>query len=263
MSAEHYPELEVSSHGHVRRVLICRPPENFFDLALLQQLADCFEALDDDAQCRAIVLASRGRCFCAGGRLLEDAAAADSPLRGEGDNSPLYQAAVRLFRVRTPIVAEVQGAAVGGGLGLSLVADFRVAGPQARFCANFAKLGLHPGFGLSHTLPRLLGPQKAGLMLLTGRRIKPDQALQWGLVDQLAEAGDLTDASMALAQEIAEGAPLAVASIRASARDGLADAVAQATQQEFAEQLRLAQTEDFAEGLAAVAQRRAGRFQGR
>ena len=257
-----YSELKLSRHGHVVRVEMCRPPDNFFDLELLTQLADCFEDLQDDVDCRAIVLASQGKCFCAGGRLVEQADAAHSPLAGENGNSPLYLAGVRLFRINKPIVAEIQGAAIGGGLGLSLVADFRVASPQARFAGNFVKLGIHPGFGISHTLPRLIGQQKAGLMLLTGRRVKAEQALQWGLIDELVDPECLRDAALALAAEIAEGAPLATQSTRATHRHGLADAVLKATRHEFAEQSRLAAMPDFAEGLRAVAERRPGQFRG-
>ncbi|MGJ8670836.1 MAG: enoyl-CoA hydratase/isomerase family protein [Oceanococcus sp.] len=257
-----YSELKITRHDHVVRVQMCRPPDNFFDLQLLTQLADCFEALDADAECRVIVLASQGKCFCAGGRLIVEASASNSPLAGEDGNSPLYLAGVRLFRIAKPIVAEVQGPAIGGGLGLSLVADFRVASQHARFAGNFVKLGIHPGFGISHTLPRLIGTQKAGLMLLTGRRVKAEQALHWGLVDELVQADELTQATLALAQEIAAGAPLATQSTRATQRAGLADAVLQMTRHEFAEQTRLAATGDFAEGLKAVAERRPGNFSG-
>lgn len=257
-----FPDLLVQQHGFVSRVEITRAPHNFFDVSLIEQLADCFEQLDGRLECRVIVLASQGTAFCAGGRLREEANADDSPLAGRGDNSPLYRAAVRLFRTSKPIIAEVQGAAVGGGLGLSLVADFRVASHEARFCANFVKLGIHPGFGISHTLPRIIGQQKADWMLLTGRRVKAEQALAWGLVDELVIAAELTTASMRLAAEIAEGAPLAVASTRATQRKQLAAEVEQITRHEFAEQQRLAATADFAEGLKAVAERRPGEFQG-
>src|SRR5690606_4453570 len=121
-----------------------------------------------------------------------------------------------------PIVVAVQGAAVGAGLGLALVGDFRVAAPEARFTANFVKLGFHPGFGLTHTLPLLIGQQRANLMFLTGRRIKPDEALAWGLVDQVCEAPVLLPTAQALAREIAENAPLAVVATKKTLRGDLA-----------------------------------------
>jgi enoyl-CoA hydratase/carnithine racemase len=178
------------------------------------------------------------------------------------DVNPLYAEAVRLFSNTKPIVAAVQGAAVGAGLGLALVADFRVVAPEARFTANFVKLGFHAGFGISHTLPRLIGLQRAALMLETGRRIRGDEALAWGLADELAPLDGLRAAAIALAREIAENAPLAVQSTRATLRAGLAEAVKAITDHEFIEQSRLRQTADFAEGVRAVAERRPGRFVG-
>ncbi len=263
MPTQFDPDICLSVDNFIARVEFSRPPDNFFDVPLIENLAAIFAELDGRPDCRVIVLASRGKCFCAGGRLLPEVGAPPALLAAEGPDNPLYLAAVSLFRIAKPIIAEVQGPAIGGGLGLALVADFRIATPSARFAGNFVQLGLHPGFGVSHTLPRLIGAQKAGLMLLTGRRIKAEQALDWGLIDELVPAAELSQAGMRLAAEIAAAAPLAVVSTRAIQRRGLAEAVLQATRHEFAEQRQLAQSDDFAEGLRAVAQRRPGRFQGR
>jgi len=156
----------------------------------------------------------------------------------------------------------VQGAAVGAGLGLALVADFRVAAPEARFTANFVKLGFHPGFGITHTLPRVIGMQRAQLMCLTGRRIRADEALVWGLVDEIAPLEGLRDAALTLARELAENAPLAVESTRATLRAGLAEAVRTQTDHELIEQTWLRATADFAEGVKSVNERRPGVFVG-
>ena len=104
-------------------------------------------------------------------------------------------------------LAAVQGAAIGAGLGLALAADFRVAAPEARFAANFTKLGYHPGFGLTVTLPRLVGAQRAALMILTSRRFKPEEVEGWGLTDQVVPLAELRSAALALAHEIAEKNP--------------------------------------------------------
>jgi enoyl-CoA hydratase/carnithine racemase len=160
-------------------------------------------------------------------------------------------------------VAAVQGAAIGAGLGLALTADFRVAAPEARFSANFVKLGFHPGFGLTCTLPRLVGEQRAALMMLSGRRIKGDEALAWGMADAVAPLQDLRAAALELGRELAENAPLAVAATRRTLRAGLVEAVRAAMQREHAEQTALRGTDDYAEGLRAVAERRPGNFTGR
>jgi enoyl-CoA hydratase/carnithine racemase len=159
-------------------------------------------------------------------------------------------------------VAAIQGAAVGAGLGLALVADFRVAAPEARLSANFVKLGFHPGFGVSFTLPKLIGPQKAALMCLTGRRIKAEEALAWGLVDNVVPMETLRETALALAREVAENAPLAVEATRATLRADLAGQVRAQTDKEFAVQSALRKTADFVEGIRAVAERRPGRFTG-
>ena len=170
---------------------------------------------------------------------------------------------MRLFRCATPVVAAVQGTAAGGGLGLAMVADFRVASPDTRLTANFARLGIHAGFGLSVTLPRALGPQRAAMLLYRGHRVGGEEAHAIGLVDQLAPADELRARALALAVDIASSAPLAVVSMRETLRAGLADAVAAAVEREMAEQLRQFGSDDFREGVAASAERRPPCFTGR
>lgn len=268
-----YPDVGVTSEGAVAIVEIQRPPFNYFDFELIGALADAFNDLDADPACRAIVLAAQGKSFCAGANFggdnamnKEDTAAASTAGKGTAfsrRSGRLYGEAVRLFGNKKPVVAAVQGAAIGGGLGLALVADFRVAGPEARFSANFSRLGFHPGFGLSHTLPALIGQQKAHLMFYTGRRVKAEDALAWGLVDVLVPQSEVRSAALTLAGEIAGSAPLAVQSIRATVRAGLAERVRSATDHELHEQEWLLQTADAKEGIKATAERREPRFEGK
>lgn len=259
MVTSKYADISVAVKGHVAEVEIHRPPFNHVSVDLMRSLADAFAACDADANVRVIVLCSEGKAFCGGADLV----ARDGLASGKTTMvNPLYVEAVRLFSCMTPIVAAVQGAAIGAGLGLSLVADFRLVAPEARFAANFVKLGFHPGFGLSHTLPRVVGLQRANLMFQTGRRIKAEEALQWGLADELVPLAGLRARAHELAAEIAGNAPLAVRSTRATLRRGLAAAVKEATDHEFAEQAMLMKTADFAEGVRAVNERRAGNFTG-
>ena len=154
-----FKDIGVEKTGHVALVEMRRPPNNFFDVALIGEIAAAFEALDADDECRAVVLAAQGKVFCAGadfgdgGTLNRDGARPDAPPPGVAN---LYLEGNRLFRTKKPIVAAVHGAAVGGGLGLAMVADFRVTCREARFCANFTRLGFHPGFGLTVTLPAVI-----------------------------------------------------------------------------------------------------------
>ena len=138
--------------------------------------------------------------------------------------------------------------------------DFRVAAPEARFSANFARLGFHHGFGLSVTLPDIVGRQRAMDLLYTGRRVKADEALAIGLCDRVVPAEALRAEARALASEIAISAPLAVESIRETLRGDLAGRIQRATDREKAEQERLQRTADFKEGVAAMSERRPPNF---
>jgi len=261
MTQPRYGDVSIAIDNYVATAEIHRPPHNFFDVQLIRDLASAFNDLDADPACRAIVLAAEGKSFCAGANFASrNPTGATDPSQG---GNPLYAEGVRLFSCKTPIVAAIQGAAIGGGLGLALVADFRVATAEARFAGNFVKIGIHPGFGLTHTLPRLIGHQKAALLLLTGRRIGGEEAVAIGLADILAEPDKLRETAIGLAREIAENAPLAVLSTRATMRHGLAEAVKSQTDHEFIEQARLMKTEDHREGIKAVAERRPGRFVGK
>ena len=255
MNNEH---LSVTHDGHVATITLDRAPHNHVNAVLVNALADVFEDLDRSDATRAIVLATAGKVFCGGADLTGDKPLVDDS--GESETPALYRGAVRLFAAKTPVVVAVQGAAVGAGLGLALVGDFRVAAPEARFSANFVTLGFHPGFGISHTLPRVVGQQHASLMLLTGRRVKGEEALRYGLVDEIAPLDDLLAAAERFAAEIAANAPLAVEATRATLRGDLAEAVKRQTDHERAEQDRLMQTADFREGIKAVGERRPGRF---
>ena len=158
-----YGDLHVSLDNNIAEAEIRRPPNNFFDLDLIDGLVSAFRDLDKEDSCRAIVLCAEGKNFCAGAQFHNDGTRGGEITATNSDGSPrhLYDAAFDLFSCKTPVIAAVQGAAVGGGLGVACFADFRVAAHEARFTANFARLGFHHGFGLTVTLPGLVGQQKA------------------------------------------------------------------------------------------------------
>src|ERR1051325_3290837 len=181
-------DMGIERSGLVATIEIQRPPHNFFDVVLINAIADALEALDKDDKCRAVVLAAQGKSFCAGANF-GDGSALDKAGQRPGEVMQpighLYIQAVRLFRSKKPIVGAIHGAAVGGGLGLAMVPDFRVACPETRFCANFTRLGFHPAFGLITTLAEVIGPSKAALLFYTSRRLKGEDALRIGLADVL------------------------------------------------------------------------------
>jgi enoyl-CoA hydratase/carnithine racemase len=263
-----YTDIGVERHDHVGLIEIRRPPLNFFDVSLINQIADALEEFDRDIEIRASVLAAQGKAFCAGANF-SDPARQEAETRAKIDpasNLPinhLYVQAVRIFRNKKPIVAAIHGAAIGGGLGLAVSADFRVTCPEARFAANFTKLGFHPGFGLTVTLPELVGRNNAELIFYTSRRVTGEEAYKMGLANECVPQDQVRSAAMKLAQEIAECSPLGLLSTRATMRAGLADRVMAATTHELAEQTRLRATEDFKEGVKATEQRRVPNFRGR
>ncbi len=262
-----FKDIAVEKTGHVALIEIRRPPNNFFDIALIQEIATALEALDENVDCRAVVLAAQGKAFCAGanfgdGSTLNKEGQREGELNREKAVQHLYIEGNRLFRTKKPIVAAVHGAAVGGGLGLAMVADFRVACPETRFSANFTRLGFHPGFGLTVTLPLVIGPTKAAMMFYTSRRVRGDEAFDMGLADILVPQDEVREAAMNLAAEIAENSPLGLIATRTTMRGDLAHRVLKATEHELKEQTDLRKTDDFKEGVKATAERRLPNFTG-
>src|SRR5579859_4322115 len=175
------------TRGRVATLEIRRPPNNFFDLPLIEELVRAVDELSTDGECRAVVLCSAGKHFCAGA----DFRRGERRPLAQSVGANFYDVAAGLFDQPLPVVAAVQGGAIGGGLGLALAADFRVACPEARFSANFARLGFHHGFGLSVTLPAMIGQQRALEMLYTGKRVDGDEAFRIGLCDRLVPLADV------------------------------------------------------------------------
>jgi enoyl-CoA hydratase/carnithine racemase len=243
-------------HRHVATVEIHRPPANYFDEQLVSDLAGTLEAIDGEAEYRAVVLCAEGRHFCAGADF------AGASRHSVGSIESLYAQALRLFATALPIVAAVQGAAIGGGLGLALAADFRVASATTRFSANFAKIGFHHGFAITVTLPAVVGQQAALDMLLTGRRVPGEEALALGLCDRLVPDEQIVTEAQDLAAEIAACGPLAVRAIRRTLRGELVSRAGEAMRAERIEQERLAGSTDFSEGVRANAERRPPEFTG-
>ncbi len=257
---EQFGDVSVTNDGSVAVIEIRRPPHNHVSTVLVRDLADALTRVDVDPDLRCSVLQTDGKSFSAGADFANLDEVGQLDLEGARQ---LYVEAVRLFSANKPIVALIQGAAIGAGLGVALAADFRIAAPEARFSTNFVKLGYHPGFGITYSLPRIIGHQRALLMCLTGRRIKAEQALAWQLVDEVVPAEQLRAAGLRFAHEIAENAPLALVSIRATLRASIAAAVKAQSDLESIQQAKLRGTDDFVEGVLAVRERRAGHFTGR
>jgi enoyl-CoA hydratase/carnithine racemase len=255
-------EIDAEIDDGIATVRWSRPPHNFIDADFVDRLASLIEALDREPGCRTIILSAAGKHFCAGADLagrLSSGQLEDSSAR----TGHIYEHSRRLVAIRKPMIAAVQGAAVGAGLGLAVLADFRVAAPSSRFSANFVMQGLHPGFGLTSTLPALIGPQEAHWMLCSGVRIDGNEAHRIGLVDRLAQEGTIGETARAMAAALAGVAPLALEATRATLRKTAYRQFKAATAHELAQQKLLRETFDYREGVMAMKERRQPRFEGR
>ncbi|TNC29224.1 enoyl-CoA hydratase/isomerase family protein [Amycolatopsis alkalitolerans] len=213
-------------------VTMCGAPNNYLNRSVLDAVLDGLRTLDDDPRCDAIVLVAEGKHFCAG----RDFTAP----RGPGDDSAsVYRTAASLFDIATPWLAAVRGGAIGAGFGLALAADFRVCAADAYFWPNFVTLGLHHGFGTTVTLPRLVGPQRAARMLMSGAKIGVGTEAATGLTDAVVPTDELVSAAVAFAEEFARNPAPAVRAVRATMRAGLRDQFAAAAEHESTEQSRL------------------------
>jgi enoyl-CoA hydratase/carnithine racemase len=259
-----FTDIGVETVGHVAVIEMRRPPHNFFDLSLLEQITTALDEIDASDTWRCSVLAAEGKSFCAGTNFNDPKRQNETPNPADGGVAgQLYRAAVRLFRTKKPMVGAIHGAAIGGGLGLALVPDFRVTCPEARFSANFTRLGFHPGFGLTVTLPELIGRNRAELLMYTGRRIGGEEAAAWGLANLCVPQDRVRAEAIKLATEISECAPLAIIETRASMRRDIADRFAAGAAHELSVQLKLRATEDFKEGIKAATERRTPNFKGK
>jgi 2-(1,2-epoxy-1,2-dihydrophenyl)acetyl-CoA isomerase len=240
---------------HVAVVEMLGAPNHFLDIFVLRDLVSALTELDRDVDCRAIVVRSEGKHFCAG----RNFGATRSP---EDTSESVYRTARSLLELSTPWVAELTGGSIGAGLGLAMCADHRVAAESAYLAANFVRLGLHHGFGLSATLPRIIGIQRATEMLSSGRRVGMAEAVRIGLVDEVVPVTEVAGAAFRYAALLAAQPPLALAAVRSTMRDGLAESFTKAVARELSEQIPLTSTADFKEAAAAARERRPAIFTG-
>lgn len=212
-----------------------------------------------DHTLRALVITGTGANFCGGADLTQ-------PIQMQGHALPneasfaMYKPFLSLLQIEVPIIGAMQGHAIGGGLGLALVCDLRVANQQAKYGANFVKLGLHPGMATTYLLPRLVGVTKANELLLTGRLINGAEALQIGLVNEAVEQSAVLPRALALAEEIAQAAPIAVRWTKRSIYRFLQWEPEDAAEYEAHLQSRTLESADHREGITAFLEKRKGDF---
>jgi enoyl-CoA hydratase/carnithine racemase len=230
---------------------------------LLDAFAVASVQAQTDREIRALVITGNGTSFSSGADF-KSTLQRDGDARAPHEKSfAMYEPFLSLLDVPVPIVAALNGHAVGGGFGLALVCDLRVGALGSKYGANFVKLGLAPGMAISYLLPRIIGLPRANELLLTGRLVDGAEAERLGILNRAVAAADVLPVAMELATAIAEAAPLAVRSTKASIRRGLGLDPRAAAQLEAYAQAETVVTDDAKEGIAALLGKRAPRFTGR
>jgi enoyl-CoA hydratase/carnithine racemase len=243
-----------------------RPNErNSMTAELLDAFAARIEEVKRDAHLRCLIVTGSGPCFSAGADLKSQIQRhGDGPTRMPHEASfAMYTSFLALLDVEVPVIGALNGHAVGGGFGLALLCDIRIGNAQARYGANFTRLGLHPGLAIAYTLPRLIGLPRASELLYTGRLVDGVEAERLGIVSRAVPPDEVMAAATQLARDIASAAPLAVRATKATLRGHLAWEVREAARREAFAQAATVTTEDFKEGMAALFDKREPNFSGR
>jgi enoyl-CoA hydratase len=243
--------------------------------AMTQAMGEAFRAavgeLAGDLSLRALVLTGAGRAFSAGGDLaMIESRAAQGAANGPGGRSQIrdgmhafYQLFLSVREVPCPVIAAINGAAIGAGLCVALACDVRIVASDARLGLNFTQLGLHPGMAATWTLPRLVGSAHAAEILFAGRPLSGERAAAIGLANRAVPAGEVLPAARALAGEFAAAAPLAVRGVKRALRRSESARIEDQIRFEAEEQAACFETRDVQEGLAAARDRRPPKFEGR
>jgi enoyl-CoA hydratase len=258
-----YATLVVKDSGSVRTVTLNRPEKlNALNRTLLGELDDAMRRFEADPSVRVLVLTGAGeKAFVAGadiGEFMGLSPAEGTALARRGQI--LFDA---IERCPKPVIAAVNGFALGGGCELAMACHLRIASSSARFGQPEVKLGLIPGYGGTQRLPRLVGRARALELLLTGRMIDAATAQAWGLVNRVVEPGELADAVRALVAEVLAVSPVALAHCLEAVADGLDCTLAQGLKLEANMFGLCFASEDMKEGAAAFLEKRQASFPGR
>jgi enoyl-CoA hydratase/carnithine racemase len=256
------PAVTYQGQGHTGVLRLDRPDNrNSMTPELLDAFALASAEARADAELRCLIVTGTGACFSSGADFKA------TLQRDDGEpherSYAMYAPFLSLLDLEVPIIGALNGHAVGGGFGLALLCDLRVGNRDAKYGANFVKLGLAPGMAISYMLPRIVGLSRANELLLTGRLIDGAEAVTIGLLDRAVAAGDVMTVAHELATAIATAAPFAVRATKAAIRRGLALDIRDAARAEAVVQAESIAMDDAREGIAALLAKRAPVFTGR
>ena len=255
MDGRGFEQVELTTEGNVATVKLNRPDRyNALGSRIVEELGEVLDRIEESGDSRVLILTGAGnRAFCSGVDLKERAGM-DADERW-AHNRALNAFAERLARLQVPTIAALNGLAFGGGLEITLACDFRIAVESATFSLPEVGIGIVPGAGGTQRLPRLVGPTRAKELILTGRRIAAQTALEMGLVSKVVSPGSLMDEAWALAEEIAANSPLALAYAKAAVDLASETTIEQGLRYETAAIRATLSSEDYKIGLAAFADR--------
>lgn len=260
-----YEHIHLETHAGIATLTLARPALlNALNRPMLRELIDAVDSLETEVAARVLLLRGLGRSFSSGADLSSSASAAGADDFDAGQvleefYNPLLE---RLFSLRLPIVASVQGAAAGAGCMLALAADIVVAARSAFFLQAFVNAGLVPDAGSMWLLPRLVGRARALSMMMLAERISADTAREWGLIYEVVSDEELAQRTADLARKLADGPTRAYALIRQGTRQALESSLTDTLAMERRLQREAGSSTDFREGIAAFRDRRAPRFKG-
>jgi enoyl-CoA hydratase/carnithine racemase len=260
------PAVLYESDEQIAQITLNRPDNrNSMTKDVLEGLREAVDRARSEQELRCLIVTGTGKSFCAGADFKSQGQENESGrFRAPNERTfEIYSPFLSLLEVEVPVIAAMQGHAIGGGLGLAVVCDLRVANREARYGANFVRLGLHPGMATTYILPRLLGLPRAVELLLTGRIISGAEATELGLVHYAVDADQVLGKARELASEIAGCAPLAVRWTKRSIYRGIDWDPRRAAELEAHAQSRTLETEDVREGIRALLERRDPVFKGR
>ena len=230
---------------------------------LLEAFGRASKSASEESKLRVLIVTGTGRCFSAGADFKSNIQAGGDELLDHERSFRMYEPFLSLLDIKVPVIGALNGHAVGGGFGLALVCDIRIANRAAKYGANFARLGLHPGMGISYLLPRLIGVSRASEMLYTARLVLGDEAERIGLVSHACDPEQVLPEALTMAKAIAENAPVAVRLTKESIRETLNWDVRGGAYREAYAQAATVTMDDAKEGMSALLEKRPPLFTGK